>query len=83
MTDPSTEKAKGKGERKMGIKMSKAGLKLAGYVYRHSAAEKGYTRVGDIGVCVDYKGRFGEGYKRYMGAWRGSSKYTTVEYWTK
>jgi hypothetical protein len=77
------KKQNGKGERKMEIKMSEVELVQAGYKCHHYAAEKGYTRVGDIGTCVRYAGRFGEGYKRYAGAWRGSSKYTTVEYWTK
>ena len=67
----------------MDDKMSAEELAKAGYVRHHSAAEKGYTRVGDIGTCVKYKGRFGEGYKRYTGAWRCSNKYTTVEYWVK
>ena len=63
--------------------MSAEELKQAGYAYRHSAAEKGYTRVGDVGKIIPYKGRFGEGYKRYTGSYRGSTKYTTIEYWTK
>ena len=67
----------------MNKKMSAEGLKQAGYSYHHSAAEKGYTRVEDIGHIIPYKGRFGMGYKRYIGAWRGSTKYTTIEYWTK
>lgn len=67
----------------MNKKMSAEELEQAGYSYHHSAAEKGYTRVEDIGHIIPYKGRFGEGYKRYIGSWRGSTKYTTIEYWTK
>ena len=67
----------------MNKKMSAEELKQAGYSYHHSAAEKGYTRVEDIGHIIPYKGRFGMGYKRYIGAWRGSTKYTTIEYWIK
>ena len=67
----------------MNKKMSAEELEQAGYSYHHSAAEKGYTRVEDIGHIIPYKGRFGMGYKRYIGSWRGSTKYTTIEYWTK
>lgn len=65
------------------MKMSVAQLNKAGYLYHHSASERGYTRVSDIGLVIPYTGKYGQGYKRYIGCYRGSTQYTTIEYWIK
>ena len=62
-------------------KMTKAQLIDKGYNLHHVASCMGYTRVGDIGRVDTYSGKFGKGYKRYVGRHNNSTKYQDIEYW--
>lgn len=47
----------------------------------HTASEKGYTRLSDIGTYRPYVGRFGTGFIEVLGKYYGSSHYRKIRYW--
>ena len=70
------------------MKMSVSELVKKGYFMHHVATWSGYTRVDDIGTVEPYKGRFGEGFIRYVGQHycnlqKKSTRYQDIQYWVK
>jgi hypothetical protein len=69
------------------MKMTVSELVKKGYHMHHVAMRSGYTRIDDIGTVEPYKGRFGEGFIRYVGqhcCWeKASTRYQDIQYWVK
>ena len=68
--------------------MNEKEIENAGYRYHHTAIHRGYTRVDERGIGVPYKGRFGEGYKVFLGQYispwgKKSTMYQCVAYYVK
>jgi len=54
---------------------------LAGYKLHHHATMRGYNRVSDYGRLIPYKGRFGQGFRQFLGRHNGSTQYMVIAYW--
>jgi len=54
-----------------------------GYIYHHSALERGYCRRADNGWCESYDGRYGRGIKVHNYSIRTSNQYHWIDYWIK